>query len=61
MAGIILGNNGKLWLSAYNRNSKETDSKQMEKNLSIKGGEKVDKDTLNLISMLGNLLKILSW
>jgi exosome complex RNA-binding protein Rrp4 len=59
--GIILGNNGNIWLSGLNRNIKETDKVEIEKNNGIKNGELIQEETMKSISVLYNLLKILCW
>ena len=36
--GIVLGNNGNIWLSVFNRNIKQTQKDENEKNNDIKNG-----------------------
>lgn len=36
--GIVMGNNGNIWISGLNRTAKETDLKEMEKNQKVKEG-----------------------
>jgi exosome complex RNA-binding protein Rrp4 len=59
--GIILGNNGNIWLSALNRNVKDTDKEASEKNNSIKNGDQLSLESMKNISLLYNIIKILSW
>lgn len=58
--GIVMGNNGNIWLSAFNRTAKETDLKEMESNKKVKEGE-IFPEAMLKISVLHNLIKLLAW
>lgn len=59
--GIILGNNGNIWVSALNRNIKETEKAQVDKNNAIRNGVPLEFEQMKTISYLYSILKILCW
>jgi exosome complex RNA-binding protein Rrp4 len=59
--GIVLGNNGNIWLSGLSRSAKESEKSEAERSSNLKPPESISSETMKTISVLYNLLKILSW